>query len=283
MPKVQINGINIHYELKGNLKSSKTICLLNGVMASFNSWYSFLKEFEKDYKILLHDFRGQLLSDKPDENYTFEKHSYDLKKLLQVLKIKETHIIGTSYGSIVGMDFAATYPNYSQSLSLICTLAHTDELFISQTKNLKMAAENVFLIPDKKKAKTQFFYQVIPLIFTNSYLKENKLDVENRTKAISQLPDDYFQGQANLLENAINNNHLIKKVEKITCPTLIISGGNDIFTPIHFANNIIKKRPKTKHIIRPHLGHGAFIEEPAQIAKIVNEFIQKKSELATNY
>lgn len=91
--------VSLFYEVKGDLESSETIVFLNGVMASTNSWYQFIPFFERfGYKMLLHDFKGQLKSSKPEGPYTFEEHAMELKELMDFLQIKNANLIGTSYG-----------------------------------------------------------------------------------------------------------------------------------------------------------------------------------------
>ncbi len=67
MAYMTVNGVNIYYELEGKKDTGETVAFFNGVMASTSSWASQRKLFEKfGFKILLHDFKGQLLSEKPD-------------------------------------------------------------------------------------------------------------------------------------------------------------------------------------------------------------------------
>lgn len=66
MPYLKVNGIKLFYEVKGNPDCKETVAFFNGVMASTSSWAYQVPVFEKlGYRIILHDFKGQTLSDKP--------------------------------------------------------------------------------------------------------------------------------------------------------------------------------------------------------------------------
>ena len=90
MAYLKINGVNIYYELKGKQEGKEAVVFLNGLMSSVAGWALQVPTFEKaGYKVLLHDFRGQLLSEKPVEQYTFSQHAADLKELLNQLESKK--------------------------------------------------------------------------------------------------------------------------------------------------------------------------------------------------
>ena len=98
-------------------------------MASTNSWDYMWPTFEQDdFKIIRHDFRGQMKSDKPAGPYSFALHAEDAKKLFDHLDVENVHIIGTSYGGEVAMKFAMMYPEMTKSISIIDSVSELDEV-----------------------------------------------------------------------------------------------------------------------------------------------------------
>jgi 3-oxoadipate enol-lactonase len=76
--------------------------------------------FEKTgFKIILHDFKGQMESGKPEEGYSFARHAAEAKALFQYLSVEHVHVIGTSYGGEVAMKLAILYPEITDSISVI--------------------------------------------------------------------------------------------------------------------------------------------------------------------
>lgn len=62
---ININGNDLFVEDLG-LKTSEVIVFLNGVMTTTSSWYELSDWFVKNgYRVILHDFKGQLKSAKP--------------------------------------------------------------------------------------------------------------------------------------------------------------------------------------------------------------------------
>ena len=61
--------IEIYYEVKGNHDAEKTIAFFNGVMASASSWDFYSEVFVNlGFRVVLHDFKGQLMSSTPRWN-----------------------------------------------------------------------------------------------------------------------------------------------------------------------------------------------------------------------
>ena len=72
MAEFQVNGTTLYYEVLGDENGKETIAFLNGVMASASSWALLYPIFEKlGFRVILHDFKGQLKSGKPEGPYTF--------------------------------------------------------------------------------------------------------------------------------------------------------------------------------------------------------------------
>ena len=74
------------------------------------------------FRIILHDFMGQLKSDKPDREYTFEEHCEQARMLYEWLGVQKIHLIGTSYGGEIALRFALMYPDMVNTISVIDSL-----------------------------------------------------------------------------------------------------------------------------------------------------------------
>ena len=99
MPTIQVNGVQLYYELHGS--GEDVLVLNNGIIASTATWAFQLPALTPHYRVLLYDMRGQGQSQKwqpGDPDYTWEQHADDLAALLDALGIERAHIGGISYG-----------------------------------------------------------------------------------------------------------------------------------------------------------------------------------------
>ena len=123
MPFLQVNDIQIYYELHGP-ESAPVLVLNNGlIMSAATSWVFQTKPLSVRYRLLLYDCRGQARSDHPDQVYSMDIHADDLAGLMAGLEIEQAHIAGISYGGEVAQAFALKYPQTTSSLILIDTVS----------------------------------------------------------------------------------------------------------------------------------------------------------------
>ena len=270
MSEFVINGTSIFYEVKGDINASKTIAFFNGVMASTSSWNLLSPIFEKaGYRVVLHDFQGQLKSDKPDGPYTFDMHCAQAHALFAHLKVEEVNLIGTSYGGEMAMHYAFTYPSQVKTITVIDSVSELDAVvsgFVLGWKNLCDTMDGEI-----------FFKGMAPSIYGPEYLANNKEFLEERGKALKGNPNRYLEGQKILYDTFVENTTMTHRLCEIKCPALVICGENDILKPVKFSKIIADNIPQSEFIVIPDCGHVAIFEKPLELESAIFGFIMKHS------
>lgn len=262
------NQINLAYEDCGNTQSDTAIVFLNGVMASMSSWKLQADLFvELGYRVVLHDFKGQLLSSKPEGIYTFEEHCIEAKALYEYLNIKNVHIIGTSYGSEVGMMFAMTYPEMVLSLTVIDGVSEIDEVLRRFVESWKLMCLS--------KDGEAFFLGMLPSIYGDSYLKKNREALNQRAKAIPSLGEDYLKGQISLYDTFLQEVNFTDRLHEIQCPTLIVCGEDDLLKRPKFSRIIYENIKQSEFVLIPDCGHVTIFEQVDVLKTCLLGFILK--------
>jgi len=268
MSILNVNGADLFYEVLGNESSEKTVVFLNGVMASTNSWYNIAKVFEAlDFKVVLLDFKGQLRSDKPQGPYTFKEHCEETKAILEHLKIDKAHLIGTSYGGEVAMKFAILYPELTESISVIDSVSELDGILEYFVNSWKVAAVS--------GNGEEFFNVLVPSIYGNTFIKDNKEFLKERAKAMNSVPADYFKGQIELYNTFNNDVYMTNELKNIKCPAMIICGSEDLLKRPKFSKIIRDNIMNSEYVTIPDSGHVAIFEKEEEVKSILLGFILK--------
>jgi 3-oxoadipate enol-lactonase len=268
LSSININGVNIYYELKGKQEGKEAVVFLNGLMSSVSGWGQQVPPFEKaGYKILLHDFRGQLLSAKPAELYTFSQHALDLKELLIQLGIERIHIVSTSYGALVGMRFVLDFPNYVQSFAMIDAFSELDSTF--------QWIADAWLETLKEGDMAKLFRAAVPAIYSNFFLEKNKESLREREAMMSKVPGDFVEALGRLINNTLTNAKITAELSNIKCPVLLVVGEYDQLTPLKFSKLIQKQIPHAEFVIVPECGHTTIYEKPDVVNSMTLGFISK--------
>ncbi|MBH0172626.1 alpha/beta hydrolase [Fictibacillus sp. 23RED33] len=97
---------------------------LGGTVKAWNPVIPFLRDH---YRIISYDLRGHGKSDQPDYGYSFEDTTKDLESVMNHFEIEKAHLVGSSYGCMVGLYFTAMRQDR------VLSLANIDGAIINDT------------------------------------------------------------------------------------------------------------------------------------------------------
>lgn len=99
---------------------SETILLIPGLTGSHTCWDEHFQALSRNYNLLLLDTLGFGHSPKPDIAYSLDDHLHAICETLERWQIQQTHLVGHSMGSLLGLAFAQQYP---ERIGKLCFLA----------------------------------------------------------------------------------------------------------------------------------------------------------------
>ncbi len=276
MATISVNGITIHYEHRRAPTGAdaavpprgETVALLNGVMASTSSWEYYAGILTgAGYDVLMHDFRGQLLSEKPEGPCTFAQHREDFLQLCRALEIGACHLVGTSYGGETAMRIAMDSPDTVKSLVIIDSVSELDSLVERFVQSWIALAET---------GDTSLFYSnVLPSLYSRSFLRDQSAMIDGRAERMRELPPDYLRGQIELYRAFLKDVTMTPELAKIQAPALVVCGAEDILKPVRFSEIIAREIPTSELVVIPDCGHVAVFEKPETLATLILGFLQR--------
>ena len=270
---MKIHDYHLHVEDLGNPKG-EVVVFLNGVMASTSSWYQLMKYFiTNDYRVILHDFRGQLKSDPIDERYTFKQHAEDTIAILKNLNIKHAHFVGTSYGGEVALNIGFRFKSYVDSLTIIDSVASLDDALKEKI--------NRWIDLAQTKDGSKFFKGMVKDIYSGNYILKNIEMLEARAIKMRELPEHYLKGQIKLYETFLNDVSMLTHLSDISSPTLIVCGDKDMLKPLKFSKEIHKAIKGSQYVILPDTGHVAIFEKHHELETLHIGFSTKHQHTAS--
>ncbi len=264
MPKIQTNGVELYYELRG-AEDAPLLALNNGIiMNAAGSWVFQTQALAKHYRVLQYDCRGQGQSDHPDGPYTMELHADDLAALLTKLGYEGVHIAGISYGGEVGQAFALKYPQRCLSLILADTVSEVGP-------ELRIIIES-WLSAARAGDAEAFFSTTVPWNFSPEFVAANpKLlaDAKGRYKLL-----DY--PTIVRLSECFLEVDFTARLGEIKCPTCIIVGSTDLLKGPAYAAILKGGIPHAEYHILQGAGHASCWERPQEFNTVVLGFLAKQ-------
>lgn len=108
MGKALVNGINIHYQQKGE---GRDVVLIHGVTSTMAVWYGHVMPALRElFRVTLYDLRGHGYTDMTPTGYNSDTMSNDLIGLLDHLKIERALLVGHSFGGSIALHTAIKQP-----------------------------------------------------------------------------------------------------------------------------------------------------------------------------
>src|SRR3979490_1187030 len=115
MPKINRNGVNIHYEVHGD---GPPLLLTHGYSSTSAMWQGQIEALSKHHKLVLWDMRGHGQSDYPDDPgaYSEALTVADMAALLDEVSADSAIVGGLSLGGYMSLAFYRAAPEPVRAL-----------------------------------------------------------------------------------------------------------------------------------------------------------------------
>ncbi|MBO54365.1 MAG: hypothetical protein CL886_01775 [Dehalococcoidia bacterium] len=264
MPSQTLNGYEMHYQVFG---TGQPIVIIHGGLgggdgsANIVSLHS--KQISESFQLVVFDRRAAGKSSAPANGYSIKAYSNDVYCLLDHLSIDKTHIVGSSAGGPIAIQFALDNPEKTRTLGLVNTMSYTD-----RTERIRRQEELDILEDTSASSKrTQL---------------ANALDV--RRPGLREAEPTHFQhlldlnlkqydGIVSTMRSYIDIADSIDlRLSEITMPTVIIHGSSDTRIPIRCGKDLRDKiRGAIFHTVEG-AEHGLLANEPDKVRNILINF-----------
>ncbi|MBI5530717.1 MAG: alpha/beta hydrolase [Candidatus Doudnabacteria bacterium] len=244
--------------VKGNLISYNqygagdcAVIFLHGWRSNKEVWNGVVNEVIRlsSYQVYAIDLPGFGSSSAPKEPWRVGDYAEIIKGFVEQKELQAIIIVGHSFGGRVGIKLAAKYPSLVSKLILVDAAGFTNAA--------------------AKKNVMGFAAKIVKPLFRPKFMQGLRKSIYKIIGA-----EDYV-ATPNLQQTFVNtiNEDLSAEMEKIICPTLIITGENDKDTPVEYGQKMKNIIHNSKFIILSGAGHFSFLDQPEDFAKVLTEFI----------
>lgn len=244
------------------------VLLLNGVAMSVAGWQPIAAPLARHFRVIRCDFRGQLMT--PEEPPAdVAEHAADVVALLDHLEVEAAHLVGTSYGGVIGTLVAARWPDRVRSLVSIASADGFDDVMAVEVARWREACLLSLQGPDRGLLSDAFEGAV----YSPTWVESHRDERAERRRQVTALPDSWFLGLAGLLEHA----PLISirdAVDEVRCPTLIVAAELDRFVPLDRTRSLARRIEGARFVLMEGAGHAVVVEQPEKVVEICLEFLE---------
>ena len=187
---------------------------------------------------------------------TFDDLTILYDQLFEQLGLERIHLIGFSMGGWAAAEFASFYPRRLKSLSLITPVG----LRLENNPGV-----DIFQLAPAELMDRLFKDKAVMMEFMP--------DPEDFDEGIHLYAE--FSAAARLMWAPRYNLALERRLQRLTCPTLVIGGDEDRLIPNEMSDRYAAVLPHSRLVRIPGTGHEPCLERPRELADHLLSFIQE--------
>ncbi|MCY3637542.1 MAG: alpha/beta fold hydrolase [Chloroflexi bacterium] len=265
MPKAEVNGIKLYYEITGE---GFPLVLAHEFAGDFRSWEPQVRYFSRRYRVITYNARGYPPSDVPadEDAYTQESEVEDLRGLMEHLGIDKAHICGLSMGGALALNFGLAHSDLAESLIIAAAG--------SGSTDVEGWRESVF-------ANSRAMQERGMVAMTDYSQGETRVQLRRKDpRGYREFTDQFLShsslGSALTFRGVQGKRPPIFALEEqmraLTVPTLIMLGDEDdpCVEPSIFMKRCI---PSSGLVMFPQSGHAINLEEPDLFNRTLQDFL----------
>ncbi len=252
---VNVRGIATHMFEAGSPAAAPLLYIHSTFLG--NLWLAFHNALSQNFHVFAPDTPGFGLTGRPDWMRNMSDYILYFRDLLDELGLRKAIVVGHSLGGWMAAELAVWYPE------------RVEKLVLSNAAGIRVKGTpvaDIFAMNPQELLMTLFddfsaAAPLIPVAFNTDYLL-------SQYRQLTTL--------ASLAWNPTYDPRLERRLERITCPTLIVWGQNDRFIPPVYGDTFHRLIAHSELVKLEGTGHMPMFEKPAEWYNVICEFLQEQ-------
>src|ERR1700688_1576458 len=250
MPKIDRDGVKIHYDIHGN---GPALLLTHGFSSTSAMWQGQIAALSQHHKLVLWDMRGHGRSDYPEDPAAYSEALTvgDMAALLDEVGAESAIVGGVSLRGYMSLAFYLAYPGRVRALLIIDTG------------------------PGLKKDDARDAWNKRAHDTGERFEREGLAVLKSASRERSTVSHRDASGLARAARGMLTQRdaRVIESLPDIKVPSLVVVGADD--TPFLAASDYMAaKIPGARKVVVPAAGHAVNIDQPQAFIAAVLPFLE---------
>ncbi|MEO0468435.1 MAG: alpha/beta fold hydrolase [Bacteroidota bacterium] len=274
-----INGTRLYYEVIG--EGEPVVVLHGGPGMNYAYLMPYFETLADEHQMVLFDRRACGRSEAIVDSGSIRMDTLvaDIEALRIALGLERIHLMGHSWGGLLAMWYAKTYPDHLQSMILLNP--NPPNKYFQDSINTRILAReptehrellrNWYYSPEYQNGEQKAIENTYRLSFQYQLYNQRLLDSIN-----FYIPGDQRDrtSQFRSMYQDLREYDLTDSLAGFTQPTLIIHGEYE-YTPLAAFARLDSMLEDAELVDLPYCGHFAYLEAPEQFKRVVKQFLRK--------
>ena len=265
MASIDVNGTTLYYEDSGPGSTGETIAFSHGLLWGTELFAPQIAALRARYRCIAWDHRGQGRSAADHRNCIgMELVWQDAVALLDALATGPVHFCGLSMGGFVAMRMAARRPDLIRSLVLLETASGPEP-----TENL--ARYRLLTRALRLLGPWAVKRRIAPIMLGKTILTDPR-----RRDAVARFTDSMARRKDiwRAVNGVIDRAGVHDELARISVPTLVVVGNEDVATPVAKAESIAAAIRGARLVHIADAGHSSTVEQPEAVTAAIDSFLR---------
>ena len=250
------DDVQLHYRDDGDPQGAPVV-FANSLGTDLRLWDPILPHLPKGLRIIRYDKRGHGLSSCPKGTYSMGALVREIEALLDHLDVKNCLFVGLSIGGMIAQGLAIKRLDLLRAMVLSNTAAKIGQPAMWDDRIAAVKAGGIEALADS----------ILERWFSDGFLDQPELALW-RNMLVRQ-PDAGYMG----CSAAISGTDFYTPTSGLRLPTLGIAGSEDGSTPPDLVRETVELIPGSKFQLMRNAGHLPCVEQPADYAKHLTDFM----------
>ncbi|BHH86210.1 alpha/beta fold hydrolase [Desulforhopalus sp. 52FAK] len=265
MARAQINDCSIAYSVAGK---GIPVVFVGGLGMPKEGWHFQIQYFKNHFKTVVFDNRGAGESDSTVGPYSISQMKQDLLSLIDHLNLDAIHLVGTSMGGFICLQFALQHPERLLSL----TICNSSAFIPKKTRALLRSWQEIETqeVPIEIQVEEQMHW-VFPKTF---FTQKNQHEMIKHQ--LIQSAEKKCQQSYNAQVEACMGFDISTRLNEIVPPLFVASSNDDLICPHKYSEAIHKAIQHSKYQLYKNGGHCIHISLADQLNRDIHQFINEQ-------
>lgn len=259
-------GVRVHYEVHPSREATEParppVVLVQGLGLSSRFWFDqptlLAHHAERPHRVVVLDNRGTGRSDRPRGPYTMAQMADDVSAVIEAALGEPAIVVGISMGGMIAQHVAMRHPSKVRGLVLLATTPGLPWV----TPPMPQALATLLTMPlagSRRAARLQ------RLLLPKSELHRAGEHLARWPAALAVDPVT-MAGFLSQFYAAVTN-WTGGGLAKIACPTVVVTGAEDILVPPRNSRQIARRIPRSHLEVLPDVAHAVPLLRPEIVAR----------------
>ncbi|MFV8308670.1 alpha/beta fold hydrolase [Mycobacteroides chelonae] len=255
----------LHVRVGGN---GPAILFWPSLLMTGSMWAEQARYFADRYTVILVNPPGHGDSQALHRMFRFDDCAHSIEQVLDTLGIERAHLVGNSWGGMIGGTFAALHPDRAGASVLMNATASRANM--RQTVEFRLLTEIVRLLGKFREPLTTRAVKA----FVGPTIMRERPQVEQAIRAeLRDLNVDSVYWAVNSVVPARPDQREL--FGRIRTPILVVAGREDPTFPVAETELMAEAIPGAEFVIMENTGHLAALERPDEVNALIDEFLKR--------